>query len=944
MHSITYNYDINRLIADLGKDFYNSVIYWGSDKNIKCVKIEIQPDYLFFGNLEKKLIENGFLILNIEPKINHTILTLTTAEISKIVLENILNKINLVSPNLVDAFQFDSEELILNIDDSFSEMFHISSNQSELKSNTSLNPLNQSELKLDTLLNPSKNPSNQYALNIIFNEIKNFLITLPAGLIKKIIVKNILNHFDYEENETLFKEFYRILVCGGKLYLEFADSMFYFDYYQQKQVEKLTSMNDIILMDEKDEIEIKNKYNFYSNEIEINYLSKINKLNCYYTNELLKGYLDHCGFVNVAPLVSVADYEPGKIKINAIKQGLNEFAAKPKKVLIKITSEYWDNLFTASTYIREIHNKYNNWDLYLVSGEYNFFKNNIYLKYCSNEIPSEKFDYMILLDEDIFTDLPDINYPLKNIDSKKGDAFFDDEDIKNAEKFLKQYSINIDDIFIIVDNFYIYDEVMLNQMTKNIKKDFPYMKDFKILNISCADVFYYQNADKDFKTILQIFALSSFVVSGDIYIDIADELYIPCYDAKEKKYNYAKRKKKLHNFNKNYININRSDNQKNLYKTNIEINSINLNNINNSTGLTHSINSNASKTVNMIDISIIIPVYNNIEYTKNCLNSIFKNHPLVNFEIIIADNGSNDGTKEYLETLKKNIDGIAEVNDSGKFNIINIIGNNENLGFAKACNQAAKIANGKYLLFLNNDTYVLKGAIDELFNTIEKAGDSCGIAGSLLLYPDKTVQHAGVVFDAGSRPRNNYNNSEIYECKNINFKNGIYLRMYNAVTAACMIIRKELFYSVGFFDETYINGFEDVDLCLKVRQKGLNIIFNPKSMLIHYEEKTPGRKKFENNNQYNFIDKWKFKFKRDDYIFNGLDSLKFIYDYKNFKISYLSIQNLEGADKEINRLIVMKDYQGAIKLSNEILNVDKYNIKAFRKLIEIRDIMSNLNN
>ncbi|MHB8282752.1 MAG: hypothetical protein ACYDDE_08130, partial [bacterium] len=204
MHSITYNYNINILITDLGKNFSNSDIYWGSDKNIKCVKIEIPPDYLFFDNLEKKLIENGFLILNIEQKINHIILTLTTAEISKIASENILNKINLVSPNLVNIFQFDSGELILNIDGSFSEMSTVSSNQSELK--------------LDALLNPSKNLSNKSALNITFNEIKNFLITLPAGLIKKVMVKNILNYFDYEENEALFNEFYRILVCGGKLY------------------------------------------------------------------------------------------------------------------------------------------------------------------------------------------------------------------------------------------------------------------------------------------------------------------------------------------------------------------------------------------------------------------------------------------------------------------------------------------------------------------------------------------------------------------------------------------------------------------------------------------------------------------------------------------------------------------------------------------------------
>ena len=265
-----------------------------------------------------------------------------------------------------------------------------------------------------------------------------------------------------------------------------------------------------------------------------------------------------------------------------------------------------------------------------------------------------------------------------------------------------------------------------------------------------------------------------------------------------------------------------------------------------------------------------------------------------------------------------------------------VIRNDSNLGYAKACNQGAKISKGKYLYFLNNDTVVLKGAIDELFDTIENAGDKCGIAGSLLLYPNGKMQHGGVAFSReGAPPYHIFGNTEIMGCKNLMFKNAIFLKKCNAVTAASMIIKRDVFYAASAFDESYKNGFEDVDLCLKVRRLKKDIIFNPKSMLIHFEERTEGRKKFDMQNQINFQNKWKFSFRQDDNIFAEISDMKMFLEPMTFRILYYSVNEIKKLEAELDKLFNLGNYKGALEIAEYILRYDSLNIKVYRKKIEI---------
>ncbi len=216
-------------------------------------------------------------------------------------------------------------------------------------------------------------------------------------------------------------------------------------------------------------------------------------------------------------------------------------------------------------------------------------------------------------------------------------------------------------------------------------------------------------------------------------------------------------------------------------------------------------------------VSIIIPVFNMVEYTKQCCNAIVENTPEELYEVIIVNNASTDGTKDFLKCL------------GGDVQVIN---NEKNLGFAKACNLGAKAAKGAYLLFLNNDTVPGKGWLEAMVETIEES-PKAGIVGSKLLYPDGTIQHAGVVFY-----RDMSVISHIYKGFKADNRNVDYMRDFNAVTAACMLISKNLFFELDGFYEGFVAGYEDVDLCLRTREKGLRVIYQPKSILIHHEEVT----------------------------------------------------------------------------------------------------------
>ena len=235
------------------------------------------------------------------------------------------------------------------------------------------------------------------------------------------------------------------------------------------------------------------------------------------------------------------------------------------------------------------------------------------------------------------------------------------------------------------------------------------------------------------------------------------------------------------------------------------------------------------------DCSIIIPVWNKVELTQQCLQALAAVTAGPTFEVIIVDNGSNDETFEFLQSLGGDL---------------RIIRNQDNLGFAKACNQGARAARGRYLVFLNNDTIPTEGWLNALVTEVERHAD-VAVVGSKLLYEDDTVQHAGVVFSReGLTPYHLYQGSH-RDHPAVNRR-----RTFQSVTAACMLIRREIFETAGGFDEGFQNGFEDVDLCLKVRDKGWLIVYQPLSVLYHLESQTPGRKNHEQANALRFISRW----------------------------------------------------------------------------------------
>jgi GT2 family glycosyltransferase/tetratricopeptide (TPR) repeat protein len=243
------------------------------------------------------------------------------------------------------------------------------------------------------------------------------------------------------------------------------------------------------------------------------------------------------------------------------------------------------------------------------------------------------------------------------------------------------------------------------------------------------------------------------------------------------------------------------------------------------------------------ECSIIIPVFNKLELTQQCLMSLAEVTTGTSYEVVIVDNHSTDGTAEFLETVGGDVQ---------------VLRNATNLGFAKACNQGARAARGKHLVFLNNDTIPKTGWLDPLIQEVN-SHDDVAVVGSKLLYTNNTIQHAGVVI------------SRLYQTPYhlfLGFPENLPAvntrREFQVVTAACMLVRKETFEEVGGFDESFVNGFEDVDLCLKIRQLGKKVVYQPKSCLYHLESQTPGRKTHDAANADRLLARWEHQWLVDE--------------------------------------------------------------------------------
>lgn len=243
-------------------------------------------------------------------------------------------------------------------------------------------------------------------------------------------------------------------------------------------------------------------------------------------------------------------------------------------------------------------------------------------------------------------------------------------------------------------------------------------------------------------------------------------------------------------------------------------------------------------------VSIVIPAWNKWGYTRRCLESLDATRGEVPYEVIVVDNASTDETVTALPA----------------FPGVRVHRNAENLGFAKACNQGASLARAPHLLFLNNDTEARPGWLEPLVRLLESAPD-IAMVGSKLLFPDGTLQHAGVaVAYAGPLPVSPFHVH--YRKPPETSDRPLEL---NCVTAACMLVRGDVFRRLGGFDEAFRNGYEDVDLCLKVREAGLRIAYTPESVLVHHESVSEGRFDKNRENEDLLSRRWMGRFKDFDY-------------------------------------------------------------------------------
>ena len=248
-------------------------------------------------------------------------------------------------------------------------------------------------------------------------------------------------------------------------------------------------------------------------------------------------------------------------------------------------------------------------------------------------------------------------------------------------------------------------------------------------------------------------------------------------------------------------------------------------------------------------VSIVIPAFNKLELTRLCLLAVQKNTPEGQFEIIVVDNGSTDGTGDFLK--------VEEAEDR-----LRTVVNAENLGFAQACNQGVQAARGEYVLFLNNDTEVQAGWLDPLISLADEDANIAAV-GSKLVFPDGTLQHAGVAIGEviGRDPLLAVHT--FYKAS-ADLPEANQRRVYQALTAACLLVRKSAFEAVGGFDEGFWNGYEDVDLCLRLQEKGWLMVYEPASVVIHHESQSgPARFQKVQENIRRLHEKWLGKAKLD---------------------------------------------------------------------------------
>ena len=225
-------------------------------------------------------------------------------------------------------------------------------------------------------------------------------------------------------------------------------------------------------------------------------------------------------------------------------------------------------------------------------------------------------------------------------------------------------------------------------------------------------------------------------------------------------------------------------------------------------------------------MSVIIPNKDHLNELKRCIDSLDNVNTYTNIEYIIVENNSvEDETFEYYESLKDNERAKVVYYEGKGFN------------YSKINNFGIKQSKGDLILLLNNDTEILEpDAIKELVTYAIR--EDVGAVGAKLLFPNGMIQHAGVIIGLGGVAAHafiHFNGTDpAYFCR------AIITSDLSCVTAACIMFRREVFEKVGELDEEFEVAYNDVDYCLRIREKGYLVVYNAFSKIIHYESVSRG--------------------------------------------------------------------------------------------------------
>jgi GT2 family glycosyltransferase len=237
-------------------------------------------------------------------------------------------------------------------------------------------------------------------------------------------------------------------------------------------------------------------------------------------------------------------------------------------------------------------------------------------------------------------------------------------------------------------------------------------------------------------------------------------------------------------------------------------------------------------------ISVITPLFNCLERTRAMVGSLQKAMPPgVSYEVILVDDGSTDGTREWLATLGEPF---------------HVVLNPSNLGFGAATNRGAAAARGEFLALLNNDLVLAEGWLWPMMEALDSLGSRAGLVGNVQLNAATLeVDHAGIRINLKGKPEHERR------------RPGLLPRLLRpvrrkvAVTGACVLVTSETWRRLGGFDEGFVNGCEDVDLCLRALDVGLTNAVAMRSVVLHHVSSSPGRKLRDEENTRRLFLRWR---------------------------------------------------------------------------------------